>query len=77
MSVDCFTAGARGYDLDCDKLDRQTDLARLCTWLTPLFAGGRVLEVACGTGYWTQFIAPESEPNRGRRRINSLRRTIE
>ena len=29
--------------------------------LPPLFAGRRLLEVACGTGYWTRFLAGEAQ----------------
>src|SRR5437867_6552573 len=39
------------------KPERQADLAYLRTLLAGLFAGREVLEVACGTGYWTPFIS--------------------
>ena len=35
----------------------QDDLARLHPHVTELFAGRRVFEVACGTGYWTHVAA--------------------
>ncbi len=35
----------------------QDDLARLLPRVTELFAGRRVFEVACGTGYWTHVAA--------------------
>jgi demethylmenaquinone methyltransferase/2-methoxy-6-polyprenyl-1,4-benzoquinol methylase len=35
----------------------QDDLARLRPRVTELFAGRRVFEVACGTGYWTHVAA--------------------
>ena len=53
-----YAARAREYDRVYDKLERQADLRAIERWLPPLFTGARVLEVACGTGYWTQFIAP-------------------
>jgi demethylmenaquinone methyltransferase/2-methoxy-6-polyprenyl-1,4-benzoquinol methylase len=40
------------------KPERQSDLRLIEQWLPSLFAGESVLEVACGTGYWTQFVAP-------------------
>ena len=52
-----YAARAREYERIYEKPERQSDLARLKVLLPPLFAGRRVLEVACGTGYWTQFIA--------------------
>jgi demethylmenaquinone methyltransferase/2-methoxy-6-polyprenyl-1,4-benzoquinol methylase len=53
-----YAARAREYDQVYEKPERQADLRAIERWLPPLFAGARVLEVACGTGYWTQFIAP-------------------
>jgi demethylmenaquinone methyltransferase/2-methoxy-6-polyprenyl-1,4-benzoquinol methylase len=41
-----------------DKPERREDIAFLKSHLPAVFAGRRVLEVACGTGYWTQHIAP-------------------
>jgi demethylmenaquinone methyltransferase/2-methoxy-6-polyprenyl-1,4-benzoquinol methylase len=38
--------------------ERQADLARLRALVPPFFAGRDVLELACGTGYWTALIAP-------------------
>jgi demethylmenaquinone methyltransferase/2-methoxy-6-polyprenyl-1,4-benzoquinol methylase len=53
-----YAARASEYDRVYEKPERQADLRRLQRWLPPKFAGARVIEVACGTGYWTQFIAP-------------------
>jgi SAM-dependent methyltransferase len=40
------------------KPERQDDLAILKTKIPELLAGRHVLELACGTGWWTQWIAP-------------------
>ncbi len=55
---DYYAARAHEYDGIYRKPERQADLRAIEAWLPPIFAGARVLEVACGTGYWTQFIAP-------------------
>ena len=53
-----YAARAREYDRVYLKPERQVDIQRLQQWLPPKFSGCRVLDVACGTGFWTQFIAP-------------------
>jgi ubiquinone/menaquinone biosynthesis C-methylase UbiE len=55
---DYYAARAPEYDKVYLKPERQSDLRMIEHWLPPIFEGANVLEVACGTGYWTQFIAP-------------------
>lgn len=55
-----YAARAPEYDRVYLKPERQTDLRAIEHWLPPKFAGARVIEIACGTGYWTQFIAPRA-----------------
>ena len=52
-----YAARAREYERIYDKPERQADLARLRALIPAFFAGRDVLEIACGTGYWTQHIA--------------------
>jgi ubiquinone/menaquinone biosynthesis C-methylase UbiE len=53
-----YAARANEYDSIYRKPERQADLRLIESWLPAQFLGKQVLEVACGTGYWTQFIAP-------------------
>lgn len=55
---DYYAARAPEYDRIYAKPERQDDLRAIERWLPTVFAGRSLLEVACGTGYWTQFIAP-------------------
>ena len=52
-----YAARATEYDQIYLKPERQADLRAIEAWLPPFFTGARVLEVACGTGYWSASIA--------------------
>jgi 2-polyprenyl-3-methyl-5-hydroxy-6-metoxy-1,4-benzoquinol methylase len=52
-----YAARAPYYDDVYLKPERRAEIAFLSSHLPSRFAGRQVLEVACGTGYWTQFIA--------------------
>jgi len=56
--TDYYARRAQDYDAIYAKPERQADLAALRLRLPALLAGRQVYEVACGTGYWTQFVAP-------------------
>lgn len=58
---DYYAARASEYDAIYAKPERQADLRQIEAWLPPTFSQRSVLEIACGTGYWTQFIAPICE----------------
>jgi SAM-dependent methyltransferase len=53
---DYYRERAAEYDAVYAKPERQDDLATLRGLLTRV-AGGRVLEIAAGTGYWTQVLS--------------------
>ena len=52
-----YSKRAREYEQVYEKPERQRELAWLRGRVPKVFRGRTVLEVACGTGYWTQFIA--------------------
>ncbi len=54
---DYYARRAGEYETIYAKAERQPDLARLRTLLSGLFGGRDVLEIACGTGYWTPVIS--------------------
>ena len=53
-----YAARASEYDRIYAKPERQPDLDKLRQRIPACFAARDVLEIACGTGYWTQLIAP-------------------
>jgi ubiquinone/menaquinone biosynthesis C-methylase UbiE len=71
---DYYAARAKKYDQVYSKLERQSDLRRMEAWLPKALAGRNVLELACGTGYWTQFYAPAARQVVG---IDSSRETLD
>jgi SAM-dependent methyltransferase len=52
-----YAARAKEYEKVYDKPERQADLARLHEIVPAFFVDRDVLEIACGTGYWTRRIA--------------------
>ena len=52
-----YAARAREYEAIYRKPERQNDLRAIADVLPECFTGRRVLEVAAGTGFWTQVIA--------------------
>jgi demethylmenaquinone methyltransferase/2-methoxy-6-polyprenyl-1,4-benzoquinol methylase len=52
-----YARRAAEYETIYAKPERQADLARLRTGVADAFRGRSVIEIACGTGYWTPHIA--------------------
>jgi demethylmenaquinone methyltransferase/2-methoxy-6-polyprenyl-1,4-benzoquinol methylase len=55
-----YSRRAAEYERIYDKPERQHELEWLRHRIPEILRGRDVLEVACGTGYWTQFIAREA-----------------
>ena len=54
---DYYRERAPEYDQVYTKLERQEDLQAIRGWLPDVLRGRRVLDVASGTGYWTDVFA--------------------
>jgi demethylmenaquinone methyltransferase/2-methoxy-6-polyprenyl-1,4-benzoquinol methylase len=52
-----YAKRAPEYERIYRKPERQQDLQKLRDFVARAFTGRRVLEVACGTGWWTGFLA--------------------
>ena len=55
---DYYRSRAPEYERFYQNPARQNDLARLRAWLIDYVRGRTILEVAAGTGYWTEVAAP-------------------
>jgi SAM-dependent methyltransferase len=55
-----YARRAAEYERIYAKPERQHELRALQTWLPSQFAGRRVLEIACGTGWWTPQAARDA-----------------
>jgi demethylmenaquinone methyltransferase/2-methoxy-6-polyprenyl-1,4-benzoquinol methylase len=58
--IDYYARRAPEYEQIYHRPERQQDLRKLEQLVTQAFCGLDVLEIACGTGYWTQFIAKQA-----------------
>lgn len=56
-----YSERSREYDLLYEKKERQEDLAEMGEDAIGLLSGKKVLEVASGTGYWTELLALQVE----------------
>lgn len=59
--IDYYARRAAEYERIFTKPERQHDLAALRARIGKMFTGRRVLELACGTAYWTPLIAAAAE----------------
>ena len=57
-SAEFYAKSASNHDRVYDRPERQADLAELRRHLVEVLRGHSVLELACGTGFWTRDIAP-------------------
>jgi len=58
--IEYYDRRAPEYERIYQRPERQRDLHELGTLLGALVAGRDVLEVACGTGYWTERLVPRA-----------------
>ena len=55
--ADYYARRAPEYERIYQKPERQADLRKLREMIARFFSGRSVLEVACGTGWWTEILA--------------------
>lgn len=60
-AITYYARRAPYYEAIYSKPERQPDLSKLKAHLQTLLSGRNVLEIACGTGYWTQVIAETAQ----------------
>ncbi|MBI1942536.1 MAG: methyltransferase domain-containing protein [Betaproteobacteria bacterium] len=58
--ADYYAKRASEYERIYARPERQADLVALRARVRQMLAGRKVLELACGTGYWTEIIAAEA-----------------
>ncbi|MFC0131637.1 SAM-dependent methyltransferase [Massilia eurypsychrophila] len=61
QSAQFYAKSASSHDLVYDKPERQADLAAMRSHVAEALRGHVVLELACGTGYWTSIIADSAD----------------
>ena len=61
QSAEYYAKSAANHDRVYDKPERQADLAAMRAHVADAVRGHHVLELACGTGYWTRVIAETAD----------------
>ena len=61
QSAQFYAKSASNHDRIYDRSERQHDLAAMRGHVAGILRGHTVLELACGTGYWTRIIAESAE----------------
>lgn len=61
QSAQFYAKSAANHDRIYDKPERQQDLAAMRGHVAEALRGHRVLELACGTGYWSRILAEGAE----------------
>lgn len=61
QSAQFYAKSAANHDRVYDKPERQHDLAEMRTQVADILRGHVVLELACGTGYWTRILADSAD----------------
>jgi SAM-dependent methyltransferase len=61
QSAQFYAKSASNHDRIYDKPERQDDLAAMRKHVADVLRGHVVLELACGTGYWTNIIAASAD----------------
>jgi protein-L-isoaspartate O-methyltransferase len=61
QSAQFYAKSAANHDRVYDKPERQHDLAEMRLHVAEALRGHVVLELACGTGYWTEVIAASAD----------------
>jgi SAM-dependent methyltransferase len=61
QSAQFYAKSASNHDRVYDKPERQHDLAAMRTHVADALRGHVVLELACGTGYWTNIVAASAD----------------
>ena len=57
QQITYYQKRAKEYELIYDNEDRQHDLKEIKSYLGKQFLDKDILEIACGTGYWTKVLA--------------------
>ena len=56
-----YSERAEGYEKIYDKPERQKDIQNVIDYLRRYFNNKDLFEIACGTGYWTQYISKSTK----------------